>query len=204
MDMNFKVQNSSTMHSFYYASRNKAENNTFHLNVNEHAMETDASGILPACTTSEWPDEETLNPAFITFNKGLTGYDSVEYFYDLTSDEDNPIMYMRTKSGGEEGYHKIDINSVNIATATKAELLGYYSYQEYSGKDVDMYQLMADMDMSEHNGYVNKNDKLQEAFLKCTANWLQALKYVWENQKTAGDNSGAAATLNLIELSKKD
>jgi hypothetical protein len=149
---------------------------------------------------SQWPNEESLDPAFITFNKGLTGYDTVEYFYDLSSDKNNPAMYMKTKSGDEENYYKLDMDSINPATATKAELLGYYSYQEYKGEDVDMYQLMADMDMAEHNGDVNTGENLQEAFLKYTSNWLKALQNVLNIQKNAGDAKGAAATQGLLDF----
>lgn len=149
---------------------------------------------------SEMPNDDTLNPAFITYNKQLTGYDTVEYYYDLSSDENNPTMYMRTKIDGEVGCYKLDINTINLATATKAELLGYYSYQEYSGEKVDMFQLMANMEMSEHNGYVSKGDELQEAFLKYSSNWMLALKYVLENQKLAGDVGGSTATQNLLDL----
>lgn len=149
---------------------------------------------------SEWSNEDTVKPAFITYNSGLTGYDTVEYFYDLTSDEDNPTMYMRTKAGGEEKYYKLDLNSINPATATKAEMLGYYSYQEYKGEDVDMYQLMADMDMAEHNGFVSTSDNLQAVFLKCTDNWLKALQDVLNIQKNAGDSKAATATQRLLHL----
>jgi hypothetical protein len=162
---------------------------------------SNSSTITQSMTqVSEWPNEDTFEPAFITFNSGLTGYDTVEYYYDLSSDEDNPTMYMRTKSGEEENYYKLDLNSINPATATKAELLGYYSYQEYKGEDVDMYQLMADMDMAEHNGYVSTSDNLQAAFLKGTANWLKALQDVLNIQKNAGDSKGAAATQGLLHF----
>jgi hypothetical protein len=149
---------------------------------------------------SQWPNEDSIDPAFITFNTGLTGYDTVEYFYDLSSDKDNPAMYMKTKSGNEENYYKLDLDSINPATATKAELLGYYSYQEYKGEDVNMYQLMADMDMAEHNGDVNTNENLQEAFLKYTSNWLKALQNVLNVQKNAGDAKGATATQGLLDF----
>lgn len=149
---------------------------------------------------SEWSDEDTVKPAFITYNSGLTGYDTLEYFYDLTSDEDNPTMYMRTKAGEEENYYKLDLNSINPATATKAEMLGYYSYQEYKGEDVDMYQLMADMDMAEHNGFVSTSDNLRAAFLKCTDNWLKALQDVLNIQKNAGDSKDATATQRLLDF----
>lgn len=149
---------------------------------------------------SEWPNEDTYKPTFITFNSGLTGYDSVEYFYDLTSDENNPTMYMRTKSGEEENYYKLDLNSINPAAATKAEMLGFYSYQEYKGEDVNMYQLMADMDMAEHNGDVSTSDNLKAAFLKYTANWLEALQNVLNIQKNAGDSKGATATQGLLDF----
>ncbi len=147
---------------------------------------------------SEWPNEDTLSPSFVTFNSGLTGYDTVEYFYDLSSDEDNPTMYMRTKSGEGENYYKLDLNSINPATATKAEMLGYYSYQESKGEDVNMYQLMADMDMAEHNGYVGTSENLKAAFLECTANWLKALQDVLNIQENSGDSKGATATQDLL------
>lgn len=149
---------------------------------------------------SEWPNEETVKPAFITYNSELTGYDTVEYFYDVTSDEDNPTMYMKTKVGNEENYYKLNLNAINPSTATKAELIGYSSYQEYKGEDVDMYQLMADMDMAEHNGSVSISDNLQAAFLKCTENWLKALQDVLNIQKNAGDSKGAAATQRLLHV----
>jgi|GEM_PF-5662734 len=149
---------------------------------------------------SELPNEDSYNPTFITFNSGLTGYDSVEYFYDLTSDENNPTMYMRTKSGEEENYYKLDLNSINPAAATKAEMLGFYSYQEYKGEDVNMYQLMADMDMAEHNGDVSTSDNLKAAFLKYTANWLEALQNVLNIQKNVGDSKGATATQGLLDF----
>jgi hypothetical protein len=149
---------------------------------------------------SEWPNEDTFKPAFITFNSGLTGYDTVEYFYDLSSDEDNPTMYMRTKTGNEENYYKLDLNSINPASASKAEMLGYYSYMEYKGEDVDMYQLMADMDMAEHNAYVSTSDNLQAAFLEYKANWIKALQDVLNIQKDSGDSKGAAATQGLLHF----
>lgn len=149
---------------------------------------------------SQWPNEDSLAPVFITFNKGLTGYDTVEYFYDLSSGKDNPTMYMRTKSGNEESYYQLDFDSINPATATKAELLGYFSYKEYKGEDVNMYQLMADMDMAEHNGDVNTSDNLQDVFLKYKSNWLKALQNVLNIQKNAGDAKGAIATQEFIEF----
>lgn len=149
---------------------------------------------------SEWPQEETLDPVFITYNSGLTGYDTVEYYYNLSGDEDYPTLYMRTKSGKEENYYKLDLSSINPSTATKAELLGYYSYQEYKGEAVNMYQLMADMDMAEHNGDVKAGDNLQDAFLKYVDNWLKALHNVFNIQKGAGDSKGAAATQGLLHF----
>lgn len=148
---------------------------------------------------NEWPSEDSLDPAFITFNKGLTGYDRVEYFYDLTSDGENPKMYMRTLSGNEEKYYKLDVNSINPATATKAELLGYYSYHEYNGEDVNTMQIMVDMEMAKHNGDISKSN-LQEAFLKYRDNWLTALQNVFNIKNKAGDTKGATATQKLLDL----
>ena len=167
--------------------------------ANDNTHSSNSCTITKSLTqVSEWPNEDTFKPTFITFNSGLTGYDTVEYFYDLSSDEDNPTMYMRTKSGEEENYYKLDLNSVNPSTATKAEMLGYYAYQEYKGEDVDMYQLMADMDMAEHNGDVSTSDNLKSAFLKCTVNWLEALQNVIKIQKNSSDSKGATATQDLL------
>ncbi len=169
--------------------------------TNNDTNVSDSSTITKSLTqVDEWPNEDTIEPAFITFNSGLTGYDTVEYFYDLSSDEENPTMYMRTKSGASESYYKLDLNSINPETATKAEMLGYYAYQEYKGEDVDMYQLMADMDMAEQNGFVSTSDNLQAAFLECTDNWLKALRDVLTIQKNAGDSKGAAATKDLLSF----
>ena len=167
--------------------------------TNKDTNLSNSSTITKSLTqVDEWPNEDMIEPAFITFNSGLTGYDTVEYFYDLSSDEDNPTMYMRTKSGSKETYCKIALNSINLETATKAEMLGYYAYQEYKGEDVNMYQLMADMDMAEHNGFVSTSENLQAAFLECTDNWLKALRDVLNIQKNAGDSKGAAATQGLL------
>jgi hypothetical protein len=204
------VQNSTAMHNLYTASKKTADtsSNIFPEQMtcqsksiptkNDNDINSAGSVSRGMTQVSEWPKEETLDPVFITYNSGLTGYDTIEYFYDMSGEEDNPTLYMRTKSGKEENFYKLDINSINPSTATKAELLGYYSYQEYKGEAVDMYQLMADMDMAEHNGAVSKNDNLKEAFLKYVDNWLTALQNVFDIQKAAGDSKGAAATLRLI------
>lgn len=165
---------------------------------NDHDINNTGSISRGMTQVSDWPKEEFLDPVFITYNSGLTGYDTVEYFYDLSCEEDNPTLYMRAKSGTEENYYKLDINTINPSTATKAELLGYYSYQEYMGEPVDMYQLMADMDMAEHNGTVRKADNLIDAFLKYMNDWIKVLQNVHDTQKDSGDSKGAAATLELL------
>jgi hypothetical protein len=208
------IQNSTAMHNLYTASEkvaNTGSSISFEQMTcqsksipsrNNNVISNTGSVSRGMTQVSEWPGEETLDPVFITYNSGLTGYDTIEYFYDLTGEEDNPTLYMRTKSGKEENYYKLDLNSINPSSATKAELLGYYSYQEYTGEAVDMYQLMADMDMAEHNGAVSKSDNLKDAFLKYIDNWLTALQEVLDTQKAAGDSKGASATLGLLHFMK--
>ncbi len=204
------AHNSSVMHNLYSAPRKNADtgsNMIFEqmtcqskemLTKNDNDISSSGSISRGMTRISEWPGEETLDPVFITYNSGLTGYDTIEYYYDMAGEDDNPTMYMRAKSGKEIDYYKLDLNSVNPSTATRAELLGYYSYQEYMGEPVDMYQLMADMDMAEHNGMVLKSDNLKDAFLEYVDNWLKALQEVFDIQKAAGDSKGAAATLGLV------
>jgi hypothetical protein len=200
-DMGASVSSPTTSYSNVNSIYEQMGCNSKPIPTNQDNKISNSNPITQAQTQiSEWPNEDTIKPAFITFNSGLTGYDTVEYFYDLSSDEDNPNMYMRTKSGKEENYYKLDLNSINPATATRAEMLGYYSYQEYKGEDVNMYQLMADMDMAEHNGYVGTSDNLQAAFLKCAANWFKALQDVLDIQKIAGDSKGTTATQRILHF----
>lgn len=219
-----KVQSNLAMHNLYYASK-KTEIGSKTVSFEQVIKTEDMVEARTSSTTVSYSNsnaiyeqmgynskaivtnqdnklsnEDTLKPVFITFNSGLTGYDTVEYFYDSSSGEDNPAMYMKTKSGKEENYYKLDLNSIDLSTATKAELLGYYSYQEFKGEKVDMYQLMADMDMAEHNGNVSAGDNLHDTFLKYKTNWLKALQDVLNIQKNSGDSKGATATDQLLHL----